>query len=153
MPELPQPVLGLIRLAHCAGIDLPDYRSQGAAGMDLRAACEHSTILAPGARVAVPTGLVLELPEGHEGQIRPRSGLALSHGVTCLNSPGTIDADYRGEVKIILANLGEETFVIERGMRIAQLVVAPVTRVRIEERGAPGKTARGSGGFGSTGID
>jgi dUTP pyrophosphatase len=152
MPDLSQPVLGVIRLAHCAGIDLPDYRSQGAAGLDLRAACEHSTILAPGARLAVPTGLVLELPQGHEGQIRPRSGLALNHGVTCLNSPGTIDADYRGEIKIVLANLGMEPFVIERGMRIAQLVVAQVARVKIEERIAPGKTARGSGGFGSTGL-
>jgi dUTP pyrophosphatase len=123
--------------------------------MDLRAAVPEDAPLTlnPGARFAVPTGLVIEIPDGFEGQVRPRSGLALKHAVTCLNSPGTIDSDYRGEVKVILVNLGDDDFVITRGMRIAQLVIAPVTRVEILEIEESGATARGAGGFGSTGSD
>jgi len=122
--------------------------------MDLRAAvpADRPLILLPGRRALVPTGLILELPEGFEGQVRPRSGLALRHGITCLNTPGTIDSDYRGEVSVLLANLGEEEFVVEHGMRIAQLVVAPVSRAVMEERALAGSTARGAGGFGSTGT-
>lgn len=120
--------------------------------MDLRAAVNDDLVVKPGERAAVPTGLVMEIPEGFEGQVRPRSGLALKHGITCLNSPGTIDSDYRGEVKVILANLGTEPFTITRAMRIAQLVIAPVTRVVIEKVAALSETQRGLGGFGSTGT-
>jgi dUTP pyrophosphatase len=120
--------------------------------MDLRAAVNVEMVLKPGERSAIPTGLIMEIPEGFEGQVRPRSGLALKHGVTCLNSPGTIDSDYRGEVKVILANLGSEPFTVTRGMRVAQLVIAPVTRVEITEITGLSGTARGSGGFGSTGA-
>ena len=144
--------LKVLRLPHGEGLALPSYETSGAAGMDLRAAVTEPLTLLPGARTAVPTGLVLEIPEGCEGQVRPRSGLALKHGITCLNSPGTIDWDYRGEVKVILANLGSEPFVIERGMRIAQLVIAPVTQVRIVEAQGVSDTKRSSGGFGSTGL-
>ena len=148
------PVVGIVRLTHAAGLALPAYASPGAAGMDLRAALPDDAplTLAPGARAMVPTGLVLEIPEGFEGQVRPRSGLAAKHGVTLLNSPGTVDSDYRGEVKVILINLGGEPFVVARGERIAQLVVAPFTRSRLEPRIAVGETARGTGGFGSTGT-
>lgn len=134
---------------------LPAYGTPMAAGLDLVAALDEPLTLAPLARFAVPTGLVIALPEGHEGQVRPRSGLALKHGITCLNSPGTIDEDYRGEVKVILANLGAEPFTIAPGDRIAQLVVAPVTRVVVSEEkneASLGATERGSGGFGSTGV-
>lgn len=120
--------------------------------MDLRAANQSRLTLTPGERSLVPTGLILELPEGYEGQIRPRSGLALKHGITCLNTPGTIDSDYRGEVMVLLINLGEENFFVERGMRIAQLVIAPVTQMRVELRELGSRTKRGSGGFGSTGV-
>ena len=144
--------MGVVRLQHGEGIDLPAYQSAAAAGMDLAAACGEVTIIMPGARALIPTGLILELPEGHEGQIRPRSGLALKHGITCLNTPGTIDADYRGEVKVLLINLGSEPFTVERGMRIAQLVVAPVVQAKVEERSLAGATTRGTGGFGSTGA-
>lgn len=144
--------MGVVRLPHGEGIDLPAYQSAAAAGMDLAAACGEVTIIMPGARALIPTGLILELPEGHEGQIRPRSGLALKHGITCLNTPGTIDADYRGEVKVLLINLGSEPFTVERGMRIAQLVVAPVVQAKVEERSLAGATTRGTGGFGSTGA-
>jgi dUTP pyrophosphatase len=146
--------LPIIRLPHAQGLDLPAYETAGAAGLDLRAAIaeDRKLILLPGRRMLVPTGLVLEIPEGHEGQVRPRSGLALKHGITCLNTPGTIDSDYRGEVQVLLVNLGDEDFAITRGMRVAQLVIAPVTRVAVEERGLAGETARGSGGFGSTGT-
>ncbi len=120
--------------------------------MDLRAAITDTLVLRPGERAAVPTGLIMEIPEGFEGQVRPRSGLALKHGITCLNSPGTIDSDYRGEVKVILANLGAEPFTVTRAMRIAQLVIAPVTRVEIAEISELTDTGRGSGGFGSTGT-
>lgn len=148
------PVLGLVRLPHAQGIALPSYETEGAAGMDVRAAVDAGLplVLSPGKRALVPTGLIMEIPAGYEVQIRPRSGLALKHGITCLNSPGTIDSDYRGEVKVILANLGDEDFAIERGMRIAQMVVAPVTRVAIAEIGETSETARGAGGFGSTGV-
>ena len=147
-------VLGVVRLPHGEGLALPAYETAGAAGMDLRAAVpeDRPLILLPGRRAAVPTGLILEIPEGFEGQVRPRSGLALKHGITCLNTPGTIDCDYRGEVKVILANLGDEDFAVTRGMRIAQLVLAAVARLEIEERAAAGETARGAGGFGSTGT-
>jgi dUTP pyrophosphatase len=149
------PILKLKKLPHGEGLALPAYETAGAAGMDLRAAVPHNEpiSLIPGAREAVPTGLLLEIPDGFEGQVRPRSGLALKHGVTCLNSPGTIDSDYRGEVKVILANLGDEDFLVTRGMRIAQLVIAPVTRVQIVETAEASRTARGSGGFGSTGSN
>lgn len=120
--------------------------------MDLRAAVSGPVTLAPGERAAILTGLIIEIPQGFEGQVRPRSGLALKNGITCLNSPGTIDWDYRGEVKVILANLGSEPFTISRGMRIAQLVIAPVTRVDIREISALTETKRGAGGFGSTGV-
>jgi len=150
--ESAPPLMGIVRLPHGEGLDLPAYQTGDAAGMDLRAANEEPQVIAPLGRALVPTGLILELPKGHEGQVRPRSGLALKHGVTALNSPGTIDADYRGEVMVLLVNLGSEPFTVERGMRIAQLVVAPVTQVRIEERNLAGSTARGSGGFGSTGV-
>lgn len=138
-------------LPHFAGLPLPAYQSEQAAGLDLPAAVEEPLLLSPGRRAAVPTGLALELPEGYEAQVRPRSGLALKQGVTVLNSPGTVDADYRGEVKVILINLGEEDFLIERGMRIAQLVVAPVTQARIEVASELADSGRGAGGFGSTG--
>jgi dUTP pyrophosphatase len=139
------------RLTHGADLDLPAYGSAEAAGCDLLAAVEAATTLAPGARALVPTGLRLALPPGYEAQVRPRSGLAAKHGVTVLNTPGTVDSDYRGEVKVILVNLGEAPFTIERGMRIAQMVVAPVTRVAWDETADLDETARGAGGFGSTG--
>ena len=142
----------ITRLAHGEGLLLPDYASAGAAGVDLRAAThpDQPLVLPPMGREAVPTGLVIALPEGYEAQIRPRSGLALNHSVTCLNSPGTIDSDYRGEIKVILINLGSSSFTVRRGDRIAQMVVAPVTRVRWIE-GPVDETARGPKGFGSTG--
>ena len=139
-------------LPHFAGLPLPAYQSEQAAGLDLPAAVEEPLLLSPGRRAAVPTGLALELPKGYEAQVRPRSGLALRQGVTVLKSPGTVDADYRGEVKVILINLGEEDFLIERGMRIAQLVVAPMTQTRIEVAAELEESGRGAGGFGSTGV-
>jgi dUTP pyrophosphatase len=120
--------------------------------MDLRAAVTDALVLLPGERAAIPTGLIMEIPESFEGQVRPRSGLALKHGITCLNSPGTIDSDYRGEVKVILANLGTESFLVTRAMRIAQMVIAPVTRVEIVEISELSATGRGAAGFGSTGT-
>ncbi len=142
----------VVRLPHGAGLDLPAYATEDAAGLDLRAAVAEPVRLAPGARTLVPTGLTIALPPGHEAQIRPRSGLALRHGITVLNSPGTIDADYRGEVMVILANLGDEVFVVERGARIAQMVVAPVTRADLVEVASLDTTSRGAGGHGSTGT-
>lgn len=139
----------LKRLPHGVGLPLPVYASDGAAGMDVVAA--EDAVLAPGARAAIATGFAIAIPPGYEVQVRPRSGLALKHGVTCLNSPGTIDSDYRGEMKIILANLGAEPFVIARGDRIAQLVPAAVQRAELHEVDELGETARGAGGFGSTG--
>ncbi|SCB39040.1 dUTP diphosphatase [Rhizobium multihospitium] len=148
------PTLNLIRLPHGEGLELPAYETKGAAGMDLRAAVDDGAtlIIAPWTRVLVPTGFVFEVPEGFEAQIRPRSGLAFKHGITCLNSPGTVDSDYRGEVKVLLANLSEEPFEITRGMRIAQMVIAPVMQVRIAEIAEISETTRGAGGFGSTGV-
>ena len=150
----PRPTLNLVRLPHGADLDLPSYETAGAAGMDLRAAVstDEPLTLAPGNRALVPTGFIMEIPAGYEAQIRPRSGLAFKNGITCLNTPGTIDSDYRGEVKVLLVNLGEEAFVIERGMRIAQMVIAPVTQVAVREADAASETARGAGGFGSTGV-
>jgi dUTP pyrophosphatase len=146
---LPEIEIQLTRLDHGEGLPLPSYASHGAAGMDVVAA-ETLTLL-PGGRHAVATGFAIAIPEGFEVQVRPRSGLALKHGLTCLNTPGTIDSDYRGEVKVILANLGSEPFEIVRGERIAQLVPAPVQRARFSEVVALEGTARGAGGFGSTG--
>ena len=147
------PVIPIQRLPHGEGLPLPAYESALAAGMDLRAAVpdEAPFVLKPGSRHAVPTGLAFALPPGFEGQVRPRSGLALKAGVTCLNTPGTIDADYRGEVKVILINLGEEDFTIRRGDRIAQLVIAPVVQASWREVENLDETARGANGFGSTG--
>ena len=140
-------------LAHFEGLELPAYETQGSAGMDLRAAvlADAPLVLAAGARAMVPTGLSFAIPLGYEVQIRPRSGLAAKHGITCLNTPGTIDSDYRGEIKIILINLGEADFVIERGDRVAQMVLAPVTQAAWEEVVTLDETSRGTGGFGSTG--
>lgn len=139
-------------LPHGKGLPLPAYATAGAAGVDLAAAIETPLSLAPGERKDVPTGIALALPPGWEGQVRPRSGLALRHGITVLNSPGTIDADYRGEIRIILANLGNVPVTIARGERIAQLVIAPVSRAEWQVVAELPVTARGSGGFGSTGT-
>jgi len=139
----------LKRLPHSDGLPLPAYATEHAAGLDVVAA--EALTLAPGARAAVSTGFAIAIPAGYEVQVRPRSGLALKHGITCLNTPGTIDADYRGEVKVILANLGTEPFEIVRGERIAQLVPAAVQRARFAEVDTLDETARGEGGFGSTG--
>jgi dUTP pyrophosphatase len=146
--------IGLARLPHGEGLPLPAYQTRDAAGFDLVAAVAEGEplVLAPMARALVPTGLVFEIPRGFEGQVRPRSGLAAKHGITVLNSPGTIDADYRGEVKVILVNLGAEPFTIRRGERIAQFVAAPVTRAALIEVAETSETARGTGGFGSTGV-
>lgn len=140
------------KLPHAADLPLPDYASAHAAGMDLVAALDAPVTLAPGAHALIPAGIAIALPPGFEAQIRPRSGLAAKNAVTVLNAPGTIDADYRGEIKVTLINHGKTDFVIERGMRIAQMVVAPVTRVSWNETDALGETARGAGGFGSTGT-
>lgn len=149
-----KPVLGIIRLDHSSDLDLPSYETAGSSGMDLRAAvpADRQIVLLPGRRVLVPTGLIFEIPTGFEVQIRPRSGLAFKNGITCLNTPGTIDSDYRGEIKVLLINLSDDDFRIERGMRIAQAVFAPVVQPAIEERHAAGETTRGAGGFGSTGT-
>lgn len=146
------PEVGIVRLEHAINLDLPAYESDLAAGMDLRAACLDDIRIDAGARLLVPTGLIFEIPPGFEGQVRPRSGLAFKHGITCLNSPGTIDADYRGEVKVLLVNHGDQMFLVERGMRIAQMVIAPVLQAKISERATPTSSKRGSGGFGSTGT-
>jgi dUTP pyrophosphatase len=147
------PQLRLRRLPHGAGLPLPAYQSAHAAGLDLAAAvpADAPVTLAPGARGLIPTGFAIALPEGFEAQVRPRSGLAAHHGVTVLNTPGTIDADYRGEIQVILINLGAEPFVVTRGLRIAQLVIAPVIRATLVEADTLDDTARGAGGFGSTG--
>jgi dUTP pyrophosphatase len=129
---------------------LPAYMTEGAAGLDLAASLDAPLLLAPGERALVPTGIALAIPAGHEGQVRPRSGLAARHGVTCLNSPGTVDSDYRGEVKVLLVNLGREPFEVTPGLRIAQLVIAPVTRAEVVEVAELPPTDRGAGGFGST---
>jgi len=143
----------IVALPHFEGLALPAYESAHAAGMDLRAAVsvDEPVTLAPGARALIPTGITMALPEGYEAQVRPRSGLAAKHGVTCLNTPGTIDADYRGEVKVILINLGQEPFVVGRGDRIAQMVISPVTQAHWQSVATLPDSARGAGGFGSTG--
>lgn len=146
--------LRILRLPHAADLPLPAYQSALAAGLDLMAAvpADAPIEIAPGGRALVPTGFALALPPGSEGQIRPRSGLAIRHGVTVLNAPGTIDADYRGELQVILVNLGAESFVIRRGMRIAQLVIAPIQHARLVESASLDATERDAGGFGSTGT-
>ena len=148
------PTVPITRLPHGADLPLPAYETAQAAGMDLRAAIPEGEPLTlhPGDRHAVPTGLAMAIPPGFEGQVRPRSGLAFRNGVTCLNSPGTVDADYRGEVKVILINLGPENFIVRRGDRIAQLLIAPVIQAAWRETEALDETARGEGGFGSTGA-
>jgi len=138
-------------LPHGEGLALPAYQTEHAAGLDLRAAVERAVTLSPGGRALVPTGLALAIPPGYEGQVRPRSGLALRHGLTCLNTPGTIDADYRGEVQVLLINLGQEPCTIERGDRIAQLIIAPVTRAELTVVSKLPESTRGAGGFGHTG--
>lgn len=143
------------RLPHGADLPLPEYQSALASGLDLLAAvpADAPIELAPGARALVPTGIAIALPTGFEGQVRPRSGLAARHGVTVLNTPGTVDADYRGELQVILVNLGAGPFIVSRGMRIAQLVVAPVQRIKLVEVDALNTTVRAQGGFGSTGTN
>ena len=140
------------RLPHGAGLELPSYETGDAAGMDLRAAVTEELVLAPGARALVPTGLAIALPAGYEAQVRPRSGLALRNGISLVNTPGTIDADYRGEVGVILINHGDEPFTVDRGMRIAQMVIAPIARCVRREQSQLDISDRGDGGFGSTGF-
>lgn len=142
----------IVRLPHGADLELPSYATAHAAGMDLMAALAEPLTIEPGQRAMVPTGIAIALPVGFEAQVRPRSGLAARHGVTILNSPGTIDADYRGEIKAILINFGDTPFVVEPKARIAQLIVAPVTQIRWETTESLPETARGEGGFGSTGL-
>jgi dUTP pyrophosphatase len=142
----------VIRLPHGSDLPLPEYQSAQAAGLDLLAAVTADMIIQPGKRAMVPTGIAIALPPGTEAQVRPRSGLAARHGVTVLNAPGTVDADYRGEIQVILINLGEEPYVVRRGARIAQLVIAPVLHATISESRELSGTERGGGGFGSTGT-
>jgi dUTP pyrophosphatase len=146
------PVIKVVRLPHAEGLPLPSYATPGAAGMDLLAAVTAPLSIPPGGRALVPTGLCIALPPGHELQVRPRSGLALKHGILVANSPGTIDEDYRGEVQVIVLNAGTEAFTVERGMRIAQAVLAPVVRAAWREAAELPETSRGAGGFGSTGT-
>jgi dUTP pyrophosphatase len=145
-------VVSILRLAHAADLPLPRYETEHAAGMDLMACIPAPITIAPGKRAMIPTGFAIALPVGFEAQVRPRSGLAARHGVTVLNSPGTIDSDYRGEIAIILVNLGDVAFPVERGMRIAQMVVAPVSQAALVETTELSGSARGTGGFGSTGV-
>lgn len=149
------PTINIKRLDHADGVELPSYETEGSAGMDIRSAVleDSPLVLAPNERALVPTGLIFEIPQGYEVQIRPRSGLAFKNGITCLNTPGTIDSDYRGEIKVLLINLGSEDFKITRGMRIAQMIVAPVTQAKLVETNELGETDRGAGGFGSTGVN
>jgi dUTP pyrophosphatase len=156
----PEPItVNVVRLPHAVDLDLPAYQTAGAAGMDLIAAVRAGLPLTldgtdgPSNRLLVPTGLILELPAGYEAQVRPRSGLALKHGVTVLNAPGTIDSDYRGEVQVLLINHGRLPFEVSRGLRIAQLVIAPVSRAKLVEAAMATETQRGTGGFGSTGVE
>ena len=151
MTSTPPAEIAVTRLPHAEGLPLPSYATPGAAGMDLLAAVAEPVTVPPGGRALIPTGLRIALPPGHELQVRPRSGLALRHGIVLPNSPGTIDEDYRGELQIIVLNAGTEPFTVERGMRIAQAVLAPVTRAVWREVAALPETARGTGGFGSTG--
>ena len=144
--------VAITRLAHARDLPPPTYATDQSAGMDLAAAIADDIELAPGGRILIPTGFAAALPPGYEAQVRPRSGLALKHGITVLNSPGTVDADYRGEISVILANMGEAPFTVTRGMRIAQLVVAPVARVSWDEVADLPESERGAGGYGSTGV-
>jgi len=146
------PLIDVVRLPHGEGLPLPAYATEGAAGMDLLAAVTTALVIPPGGRALVPTGLSIALPPGYEMQVRPRSGLALKHGLTLPNSPGTIDEDFRGELGVIVLNAGPEPFTVERGMRIAQAVIAPVVRAAWREVDTLPATARGAGGFGSTGT-
>ncbi len=145
--------LDVVVLPHGEDLPLPQYETGGAAGMDLMAAIDGPITLSPGERTLVPTGLCVDIPPGFEGQVRSRSGLSLKHGIVCPNSPGTVDSDYRGELRAIVANLGSEPFVIERGMRIAQFVLSPVVQAAWHRVDVLEETARGSGGFGSTGVE
>lgn len=140
-----------LRIINKSGNPLPEYKTAGSAGMDLQAFLQDNIILNPGERAIVPTGLFLEIPTGYEIQVRPRSGLALEHGLTCLNSPGTVDSDYRGEIKVIIINLGQEEFIINNGTRIAQMILAKVERAHLIQTESLAKTSRGEGGFGHTG--
>ncbi len=151
---LAAPTIAVVQMPHAQGLPLPAYETSGAAGMDLRAAVEDEApvVLRPGSRTMVPTGLSIAVPAGFEVQVRPRSGLAAKAGITCLNSPGTVDSDYRGELKVILINLGAEDFIIRRGERIAQMVVAPVVQAQWQLVDSLDETVRGAGGFGSTGV-
>jgi len=149
---MPHPTIAVTALPHAKGLDLPSYATEHAAGMDLLAAVTNDITLNPGERKLIPTGLTIALPEGFEAQIRPRSGLALKNGLSVLNSPGTVDADYRGEVQVILANLGSEPFTITRGMRIAQMVIAAYARATWQPVDKLPESERGTGGFGSTGV-
>lgn len=144
--------INIKKLEHGEGLELPFYATESSAGMDLQAAIKEDLTIAPGERKLVPTGFCMGLPAGFEAQVRPRSGLALKNGITVLNTPGTIDADYRGEICVILVNLGQEKFVINRGMRIAQMIIAPVTQANLHVVSDLDETARGQGGFGSTGT-
>ena len=146
-------IVQILRLPHALESELPVYATPMSAGLDLPAANTELVTLAPGQRAQIPTGLAIALPQGYEAQVRPRSGLALKHGLTVLNSPGTIDADYRGEIAVILVNFGTDSFTVKRGMRVAQLVVAPITRVEWDERASLPGTSRGVAGFGSTGTE
>ena len=142
----------VVQLPHAADLPLPEYATVQSAAVDLLAAVTEDVVLTPGARTLIPTGLAIALPDGYEAQVRPRSGLALKNGITLLNTPGTIDADYRGEIGVILTNLGQEDFTVERGMRIAQMSIAPVTRLTWNAVSSLDESERGSGGFGSTGV-
>ena len=144
--------IALTPMDHAVGLNLPTYATEQSAGMDLTAALDEAIEIGPGERMLIPTGLAIALPAGYEAQVRPRSGLALKHGVTVLNTPGTVDADYRGEIGVILANLGNKPFTVERGMRIAQMVIAKHAKVAWEVVDSLDETERGSGGFGSTGT-
>jgi len=146
-------IVAIQRLDHGADLPLPEYATAESAGVDLLAAVDGALTLEPGARAMVPAGIAIQLPPGFEAQVRPRSGLAAKHGVTVLNSPGTIDSDYRGEIAVILINHGEDPFVIERGMRIAQMIIAPISSANWRELDNLDETERGAGGFGSTGTD
>ena len=151
-PLLRQLEVKIKTLPHFEGLSVPEYMTMGASGFDLLAACEDPVVLAPGRRALVPTGISIALPPQTEAQVRPRSGLAFKHGITLLNSPGTIDSDYRGEIKVILINHGEDDFTVERGMRIAQIVIADVVKAQFELVDNLDDTHRGDGGFGHTGI-
>lgn len=152
MPVPASVTVELLRLEHGADLPLPAYQSADAAGFDLLAAVSEDLVLQPGKRAMVPTGLAMAIPRGFEGQVRPRSGLAAKNGITVLNSPGTVDADYRGEVKVILINHGDEPFTITRGLRIAQMIIAPAMQASLTEVTTLDATQRGAGGFGSTGV-